>query len=464
MQLNEEYPELLANYDTENLTQEDLLRLNKEIQKEITNTAILKRKTIALDLLDSEVKKKQAEIDRIQNKELREQRELELQDTKKNLLIRIDAVEKETRIKLGLLEEEKELNDDVVANAEENDKKRLKSAKKTSEKIIDHAEIEEKRLFDLRQQMLKDQNENDKENAAIRKKNADDEAARVKKQNDDQEKVEQERFDKIKEMEAKRLQDFKDTVQITADLLEALAKNFESKLDQQIANAQGRIDESESLVNRLEAQADLGNLDAEESIKAEKLRQAREKNDIESLEKKKRDLQILVTGLSLANAKIQSGDGNAINNAGSEMGSFISKLKGFYKGTDTTLGSDITGALPINDPKETHLVKMNKEERIIGVENSRKLKGMNQEQIVEGALMHKNNELVGRRAIVSVNRQTVFNDSRMVNALNNNTKTIAQAIKNIPEQGSAYDAAQGVWTDAIKRGKDIERNHKKWNF
>ena len=93
------------------------------------------------------------------------------------------------------------------------------------------------------------------------------------------------------------------------------------------------------------------------------------------------------------------------------MGNFISTLKGFYKGTETTLGADLGNAYAISGDRDTHIIKAHKDEHIIGVENSRKLGGMKQSDIVKGALMLKNGEFVGRRAINAVNHIDTLNDN-----------------------------------------------------
>jgi len=461
--LTNKYPELIKNYDLENLSQEDAIKLNKELQVEIINTAILKEKALAITFLNVQVEKELAKIQLISNANVRKQKLEELEFTKNAQLARIDAIEKETRIRLGLAEEETEeledLSDEVLENAEGNDKKRSKSAKSTSKEIIDHAEIEEKRLFDLRQKRIADQKENEKENEKIREENAKKEADRVAKQNADQEKAEEQKRERERLAEEKRIKTIKDNIQLTADLLNAAADARLSKLDNEIESSQDRISESQSTVDDLKAQANLGNLDAQASIKAEKEAIANEKLNIDALEKKKTNLQILVTGLALANEKIQSGDGNALANAGADMGNFINTLKGFYDGTETTLGADLGNAYAISGDRDTHIIKAHKDEHIIGVKNSRKLGNMNQDDIVKGALMLKNGEFVGNRVVGNMVTSQAFNDVRMITAMNK----VEKAINNIkiPEHNFNYDAIKKMAIEQMKVGNVTTNNHTK---
>ena len=242
------------------------------------------------------------------------------------------------------------------------------------------------------------------------------------------------------------------------NILQLSLQSAVNNIDSQIEKGNNRITDSETRINDLKQQAQLGNLDAQESVKAEKQAIANERENIEALEKKKRNLLILVTGLNLANQKIQAGDGSGLESAGSEIKGFVDKLKGFYKGTETTLGADLGNAYAISGDKDTHIIKAHKDEHIIGVENSRKLGNMKQSDIVKGALMLKNGEFVGRRAINAVNSIDSYNDSRMVDAIAKNT----QAIQNIqiPEHKFNYDALSKIATETIRIGNKTINNHK----
>lgn len=457
--LTEKYPELIKNYDLENLTQEQAVELQKQLRIEIAETTILKQKSLAITLLNSRVEEEQFKINQIRNETVRKQKQEELNFEKQRQLQRIDNIEQEVRNQLGLNTKIEELNDSATDNAIDNDGKRVSSFKSSSDEIIDHAEIEEQRLADLRSQRQKDIDNNNKENDKARDKRDKEERERIAKNNKIQEDADKARLDKEKELAAERLQQQKDNFQALTDLLNSALEIQQSKIDSQIENSKNNIEESQTAVDTLQQKAILGNADAEASIKAEKQKIANEKENINALEKKKRDLQILITGLAFANEKIQNGDGNALANAGSEMANFISSLKGFYNGTETTLGADLGNAYAITGDRDTHIIKAHKDEHIIGVENSRKLGNMSQDDIVQGALMLKNGEFVGRRAINAVNQVDIFNDSRMISAMSE----VKQAINNIqiPEHHFNYDAVNRMATETIILGNKRTNNHTK---
>ena len=130
-ELTDKYPELLEGYDLENLSQEEAIKLNKELQKEIINTAILKQKALAINFLNAEAEKEQAKINKITNEQVRAQKQAELDFEVKRQLGRINAIEEETRIRLGL----KKIDEEITEDAVENDSKIISNKKSTNTKL-----------------------------------------------------------------------------------------------------------------------------------------------------------------------------------------------------------------------------------------------------------------------------------------------------------------------------------------
>ena len=455
-ELNSKYPELLKNYDTENLTQEDAIKLNKELQTEVINLAILKQKSLALTFLDTKAQEEQDKINRITNANVRKQKQAELDFEVKRQLGRIDAVEKETRVRLGLAEviEDTEL---IKVKADDTAGGGVVGKVLRGENLSIVVEMDFE-IGDHRQDVIPE---------IIDELNVDED---LEEFNDEIEKTVENGlglFEKLyhgwqtmsDENKNKLVEDLKEVGDQLNDILEMVAENIEVRLDASIEKSRDRIAEGEASVNNLQEQANLGNLDAQKSIKAEKDAIANEKLNIEALEKKKRNLQILVTGLAYANEKIQSGDANALGNALSGMNNFINGLKGFYDGTETTLGADLGNAYAISGDRDTHIIKAHKDEHIIGVKNSRKLGNMNQDDIVKGALMLKNGEFVGNRVVGNMTNANIFNDVRMITAMNKIEKSINN-IK-IPEHHFNYDAIKQMAVDTIIKGNKVINNSQK---
>lgn len=259
--------------------------------------------------------------------------------------------------------------------------------------------------------------------------------------------------------EGERQQQIKDNLNTTVEIFKIATDAISANLESEIENGRDKIKESQSAIDTLKQQAILGNADAKESIKAEKLKIANEKERIESLEKKKRDLLIVVAGLELLSQKINSGDQNATSSASNELSGFISGLKGAYEGTDINVGQHFGNAIAISGDKDTHIGKFHKDEKILSVKNSRKIQGMNQDDITQGALLYRDGQFANQRVIRSLNTKTQMDDSRLISY---QQKTI-EAINNIkiPEHNFNYDAVTKMATESIRLGNLTTRTHKK---
>jgi len=458
-ELTDKYPELLKDYDLENLTQEQAIELQKKLRKEIIETAIVKQKVLAQQFIDAEFEKEKAKAQNITDSNTKAQRIKDLEDTKKFAEQKVDLVADEARIRLGIL---KKFEDDKKVIEGEGDTGTGGSGgpgggnKPEVEidliPVVDGLPLEDYKFSEHTNQ-ISEQIIDDVDNIGeeIESTVGKDSLNVFTRFYHEWQLMSEENKEKL-------IDDVKELADQTTELFKGVAESINMELDASIEQSQNRITDSEERINDLKQQAQLGNLDAQESVKAEKQAIANERENIEALEKKKRNLQILVTGLNLANQKIQSGDGNALASASGEMGGFISTLKGFYKGTETTLGADLGNAYAISGDKDTHIIKAHKDEHIIGVDNSRKLGKMKQSDIVKGALMLKNGEFVGRRAINAVNSIDAINDERLVKY---QQKTI-QAINNIqiPEHKFNYDALSKIATETIRIGNKTTNNHK----
>lgn len=281
---------------------------------------------------------------------------------------------------------------------------------------------------------------------------------RNKSNKDDNEDFKEDLDDKqrlIDEANEKYLDSFRNFTQDLSDLLETGLENAISKIDSQIQKSQDLISTSQDRISNLQEQANLGNLDASESIKAERQRIANESARIEELEKKKRNLLITITALQLAQQGIQNGDGNALITAKDKINEFVDGLSNNYDGTETTLGAKLGNKNRIYGDKDTHVIKAHEDEVILGVNNSRKLKGMNQTEITKGALLYKNGELVGNKAVRISQSKEMSLDFSLLNEL----KSVKDAIKGIDIPQHQFNWEQAI--HSIKTKKSITNNHYK---
>jgi hypothetical protein len=186
---------------------------------------------------------------------------------------------------------------------------------------------------------------------------------------------------------AKQIDEIKKLTQVTVDSLKKIAEIREKDLDKQIEASEEQIAKSESEVERLQ---EIGTAQAIKSAEAEKRRIDKETAEIEDLEKKKRNLLIVTTGLERVNQLIQQGDPQAFTNAASEINGFIDALPTAYDGTEYTVAQDqgfSTGT------KDGHIYRVHDNEHIVSAKDSDRLHAngiYKTSDIVDSALNWKN--------------------------------------------------------------------------
>ena len=343
--LTEDYPELIKNYDLENLSQEDAIRLNKELQVEITNTAILKQKALALGIVESRRLQEQAKIDLITNKSVREQKEKELNFEVERQLYRIDLIEEETRIKLGLKEREideiNDLNEDGVDDAADGYKTDLDNFRAASEAKIDQAEKEEQRIFDLRTQREQDIKDNDKENQKTRDQNDKNEQDRIKKANAEQEKEEERRRKKQEDFDKQEAEDLKELYEDRGEIIEAFTDKAIENLDKRLDGFNDEIDAAQKQADYFAELAANGNINAEQSLAEQNEIIAEAEAEKAKIEKQKQAIQLISSVVLAYNNEL--GEGKTTQEALKEaltgtttISAFIAALPTFFDGTENT--------------------------------------------------------------------------------------------------------------------------------
>ena len=257
---------------------------------------------------------------------------------------------------------------------------------KQSNNELSEAEKEEQIQWEIRQQRKLDQQEQEKENLDILAKAESDRAAEIKRINDEQEKYDLQRLERQKELEKEIQESIKKTSEFITQSIQKIADLRQKDLDKQIEASEEQISKSESEVARLQ---ELGTAQAIKSAEAEQRRIDKETAEIEDLEKKKRNLLIVTTGLERVNQLIQQGNSNPFQTTGGEIGNFISQLASFYDGTELT----VADSLGKTGTKDGHIVRVHDNEHIVSAKDSDRLHAngiYKTSDIVDSALNWKN--------------------------------------------------------------------------
>jgi len=272
---------------------------------------------------------------------------------------------------------------------------------------------------------------------------------RNKQQEDDIEEAERKKREK-------QLKDAKEAANKMIEISKILADNKIAQIDREIEARKNEISVSESEIGRLQDLAAAGNVDAAESIKAERVRQAQDKIEIENLEKKKADLLLKIATLNQANLLFQQSDVNGFQNANAKVKEFVSNLPTFYDGTKGT----VADALGATGTRDGHMVRVHDNEHIIGSNDSTTLHAAglkNNADIVGSALAYQN--AAANNKALAANKIASFTDSNIVSKLD----SVEKAIKDIKIVQQHIDLSTGMET-IVDGNKTTRNNHRPTSF
>ena len=497
--LNEDYPEVIGNIDLETASTEQLIQVKKDLIKALFDQAIAQKKAevqaeITGQILELELQKigKNANGVAFLNSQIEELT---------NGLLLVDDVEAKLRENLGETIEGMNLESPVGKTSQAITE--LKNEIAGLQDELSRTERGTEEFADLEQRLRRKQEELRRlqgEYTAIiddgldREREANDESVKdTKKTGKEKEdllrkewekrkditktgfgelkKIEQEFntaisnndslglsafltgaqgiIDKEREAYQKRLAELKRFRDESLAIVKQITDAIVSDIDKRIEARQEEIADADTNISRLQELAAQGNADAAESIKAEKVRVAKEKLEIEALEKRKKNLLISVAFLEKASQNIGSGDGNPFQNALAGLKNSLAQLPTFSEGTVGTVAQ----ALGRTGTTDGHVVRVDDREHILSIKDSETLHaaGLRTNRDIVSAAMASQNNSLARKAITSKGGY-VMTDQNIVNEL----KDVKKAIKGIEITQQHIDIL-GL-KEVIKKGNKTTKN------
>ena len=235
-------------------------------------------------------------------------------------------------------------------------------------------------------------------------------------------------------------------------LIELFANSRINEIDRLIEKQKQEVSASENEINRLQELASNGNNDAAESLKAEKIKQAKDKQEIENLEKKKKNLLITIAALNQANQFFQSGDLDGFKKASGNVQSFINSLPTFYEGTETTI-ADALGSPHLNTSKDAYLARLDGKEGVLTGSKMDALRSVGlrtTDQITNAAIKAQTNGMT--MSALTSRRLSNHENREIVGAV----ERIEKAVKGIDITSTHIDVKNLM--EVIKKGNTTTRN------
>jgi hypothetical protein len=240
----------------------------------------------------------------------------------------------------------------------------------------------------------------------------------AKKRNEEIAKSDKDATDKAKE-EAEKRKEFQDSmVEETLQEMKRISEEQEKMIDQQIANSQ-------KMVDALQAQANAGNIQASQSIAAERKIIAEQMEAKRQAQREQQMLEEIKLLYTATENYVEKGDTVAVA-AGKALLQvkgvkvLAKSLMGFFKGTKRTVGEEL-GA-PVLPGRDGHIIRVDGAEKILNPEQSRLTGGATTDEIVNGYLMARSMAVQPKRRMA---REAESTDAILIKKLDDLQQTIA---------------------------------------
>lgn len=231
-------------------------------------------------------------------------------------------------------------------------------------------------------------------------------------------------------------------------------KLFDKALDQRKDLLNDELQESQDQENDLKALAQQRVLFADESLAAEKARQAEIQKELAKTEKRKQLLAATETALELMGSYAQGGSQTPFQDAFSDISKMLGALKSIQFFADGT--ESVSGGIEGKDSVPAMLMP---KERVIDVANNMKIGGMSNDQLSELAFKYRTGRLDQDLPSIKVEKQRFESNKELISRV----KDVEKAIRNIPEVSIDPHALANFITETIRRQNKVDRNHYKTN-
>jgi len=331
-----------------------------------------------------------------------------------------------------------------------------------AEKINAEDNADKKRLIDLK--YLADLKELQKEKVKMLNA-ANDEvieaqiegAERLNKTEDESAKNQEERIE--------RQQELAESLNATLDILQDRARQ---RTQERIALMDDEISAARKRQEELKRLAEQGNIDAQKSLAVE---EAREKElQLKKLKAQRRQQYIdaALSGFKAYASKVEQGSKTPLRDTIKDLSglaAFIKTLPTFYEGTENV--GEALGTPQIAG-KDGYIVRVDAAERIVDPQTNKKLGGISNNDLGRMAENYRNREMrpiaysqISDRAADLMNNGWKTNEAvlQKFDKLEQSTKQITRAIKNMPSTEWNYDQMSDAVVQKVRTLDKVEQKH-----
>lgn len=177
--------------------------------------------------------------------------------------------------------------------------------------------------------------------------------------------------------EEKRVADLIQLSQDLTDITTFLTDRRIEAIDREIEAEKRKYDESKQNIDAIIAMREMDSNSMAQSIAFEKKQQAEALAAQEKLQRRKQRLELLNTSISMLNAQVAAGNGNALGKTMADVTTLIGFIKSipmFWEGTETTVGDTV--GTKFSNGRDGILARVDKSEMILNKSKVDKLAAM----------------------------------------------------------------------------------------
>jgi hypothetical protein len=273
---------------------------------------------------------------------------------------------------------------------------------------------------------------------------------------------------KQKELAAERIERQKELAESLNATLDILQDRTRQRTQERIALMDDEISAARKRQEELKRLAEQGNIDAQKSLAVE---EAREKElQLKKLKAQRRQQYIdaALSGFKAYASKVEQGSKTPLRDTIKDLSglaAFIKTLPTFYEGTENV--GEALGTPQIAG-KDGYIVRVDAAERIVDPQTNKKLGGISNNDLGRMAENYRNREMrpiaysqISERAADLMNNGWKTNEAvlQKFDKLEQSTKQITRAIKNMPSTEWNYDQMSDAVVQKVRTLDKVEQKH-----
>jgi len=231
-------------------------------------------------------------------------------------------------------------------------------------------------------------------------------------------------------------------------------KIFDASLDKKQEILATELQDSKKQEDELTALAQNRVLFADESLAAEKAKQAEVQRELQKTEKRRQLLKATETAFDLLGSYAEGGSKTPFRDAFGDITKMLGALKSVQFFADGT--ESVEGGIEGKDSVPAMLMP---KERVVDVANNLKIGGMTNNQLADLAYKYRTGGLMDDIPQIKVEQKRFETNKELINRV----KDVEKAIKNIPEVSIDPHALANFITETIRRQNKVDRKHYKTN-